>query len=101
MDQRAELEDRIQQEYFNFHYDLGNGEEQTALERQIEQQELQDAEQLRLRTQLHPWHGKSKQARKEYIEQLLIKFKTGQMTKESAENEKLMMDLKAKTPRRN
>ena len=48
---------------------------------------------------MHPWHGKSKQERKEYIEQLLIKFKTGRMKKEGMENQKLLDDLQSKTPK--
>ena len=38
---------------------------------------------------LHPWHGKSKRDRKQYIEELLIAYKTGKMQKDAVENKRL------------
>ena len=39
-----------------------------------------------LQERLHPWHGKSKRERQAYIEDLLIKYKSGKMQKEEIEN---------------
>ena len=38
---------------------------------------------------LHPWHGKSKRDRKQYIEELLIAYKTGKMQRDTIENKRL------------
>ena len=89
-EQRTELEERIQQEYFNYHFDKGIGEDKTALEDQLDIEEIERVEKDEMRQKMHPWHGKSKQERKEYIEKLLLKFKGHQIEKERATNAKLL-----------
>ena len=88
LEQRQTLEDRIQQEYFNFHFKLQGGtlEDRTALESQIDREEREEIEAEKLRLEMHPWHGKNKQERKEYIEKLLLKFKNDQISKDENEN---------------
>ena len=54
----------------------------------------QTDEENELRLQLHPWHGKTSQQRKEYVEQLLVKFKNDQIEKEEAQNQKQLNDFK-------
>jgi len=44
---------------------------------------------------MHPWHGKSKQERKEYIEKLLLKFKTQQIAHEKSDNAKAVAHFNA------
>jgi len=51
------------------------GEDRTALENELDMEEVDLVEQDELRQKMHPWHGKSKQERKEYIEKLLLRFK--------------------------
>ena len=45
---------------------------------------------------MHPWNGKTKQQRKEYIEKLLVKFKTEQIAKEGEEKARLLKEFKKK-----
>ena len=63
MEQRAELEERIQQEYFNYHFEqpapTTKEELRTAAESQIEKLQRQTEEEQALRQELHPWHGKT------------------------------------------
>ena len=50
MDQRTELEERIQQELFNFHFNQDmHREDRTAAENDIELEEMKDAEEARLK----------------------------------------------------
>ena len=44
---------------------------------------------------MHPWHGKSKQERKEYIEKLLLNFKSQQIVQEKANNAKAVAHFNA------
>ena len=54
-----------------------------------EDEEMTGEEIHQLQYKLHPWHGKSKRDRQAYIEDMLIKYKTGRMQKDEIENDRL------------
>ena len=60
-----------------------------AARQENEDEEMTGEELHQLKYKLHPWHGKSKRDRKAYIEDMLIKYKTGRMQREEIENARL------------